>query len=63
MKKQDVMKKKPEELESLLQSLKKELFNLQSASLAGEDSLKKKAKVKTVKRNIARVKTRLRMQQ
>ena len=53
------MKKKTEELESLEASLKKELFNLKSASLAGEDSLKKKARLKVVKRDIARIKTRL----
>ena len=59
MKKLDLMKKKPEELDNLLTSLKKDLFNLNSASLAGEDSLKKKAKIKVVKRDIARIKTRL----
>ncbi|MDA3855297.1 MAG: 50S ribosomal protein L29 [Candidatus Woesearchaeota archaeon] len=59
MKKLDLLKKKPEELESTLISLKKELFNLNSASLAGEDSLKKKAKIKVVKRDIARIKTKL----
>ena len=59
MKKADLLKKKPEELEKLLAELKKELFNLNSASLAGEDSLKKKARLKTVRRNIARIKTRL----
>lgn len=59
MKKQDLMKKKPEELEGLLLSLKKDLFNLNSASLAGEDSQKKKARIKGVKRDIARIKTRL----
>ena len=57
MKKQDLMKKKPEELSDLLISLKKDLFNLNSASLAGEDSLKKKARIKTVKRDIARINT------
>jgi len=57
MKKLDILKKKPEELEKLEQELKKELFNLNSASLAGEDSLKKKARVKAVKRDIARIKT------
>lgn len=59
MKKLDLMNKKVEELDSLLAELKKELFNLTSASLAGEDSLKKKARIKTVKRDIARIKTRL----
>ena len=58
MKKQDIMNKKEDELEGLLTSLKKELFNLKSASLAGEDSQKKKARIKTVKRDIARIKTR-----
>lgn len=59
MKKQDLMKKKVEDLDSLLTSLKKELFGLQSASLAGEDSAKKKSKIKAVKRDIARIKTRV----
>lgn len=59
MKKLELAKKKPEELETLLISLKKELFNLKSASLAGEESLKKKARVKGVKRDIARIKTRV----
>jgi len=59
MKKLDLLKKKPEELAALLVKLKKEMFSLKSASLAGEDSLKKKAKVKTVKRDIARIKTQL----
>jgi len=57
MKKLDILKKKPEELAKLELELKKELFNLSSASLAGEDSLKKKARIKTVKRDIARIKT------
>ena len=57
MKFNDMAKKKPEELEKMLGELKKELFNLNSASLAGEDSIKKKARIKTVKRDIARVKT------
>lgn len=59
MKKQELMKKKAEDLEPLLREKKKELFSLQSASLAGEDSLKKKAKIKAVKRDIARINTRL----
>ena len=59
MKKVELMKKKSEDLDSLLGDLKKELFSLKSASLAGEDSLKKKARIKVVKRDIARIKTRL----
>ncbi len=59
MKKKDLYKKKPEELNKLLQDNKKELFNLKSASLAGEDSQKKKARIKTVKRDVARIKTKL----
>ena len=59
MKKADVMKIKEADLEKKMTGLKKEMFNLKSASLAGEDSLKKKARVKTVKRDIARIKTRL----
>lgn len=57
MKKQELLKKKPEELENLLADLRKELFTLKSASLAGEDSLKKKARIRTVKRDIARILT------
>ena len=57
MKKVEITKKKPEELVKLEKELKKELFNLKSSSLAGEDSQKKKAKIKTVKRDIARIKT------
>ncbi len=59
MKKKDFMKKKIEELPKMLKGLKKELFNLSSASLAGEDSLKKKSKLKVVRRDIARINTRL----
>lgn len=59
MKKQDLYKKKESELNDLLHDSKKELFNLKSASLAGEDSQKKKAKIKVVKRDIARIKTKL----
>ncbi len=59
MKKADMNKKKPEELDSLLKDSKKELFNLRSSSLAGEDSLKKKGRIKSVKKDIARIKTRL----
>ena len=57
MKKLDLKKKKPEEIEALLLTLKKEVFSLQSASLAGEDALKKRARVNVVKRDIARIKT------
>ena len=57
MKKLDILKKKPEELEKLEKELKKELFNLNSASLAGEKKKKKKARIKSVKRDIARIKT------
>lgn len=59
MKKQEVLKKKPEELEKLLEDSKKELFSLKSASLAGEDSMKKKARIASVKKTIARIKTKL----
>jgi len=59
MKKLELSKKKSEEIKTMLDSLKKELFNLKSASLAGEKTIKKKARVKAVKRDIARIKTRL----
>jgi len=59
MKKKELMKKKFDTLVDLARDLKKELFNLRSSSLAGEDSIKKKSKIKTVKRDIARINTRL----
>lgn len=59
MKKKDLYKKSNQDLESELKLSKKELFNLKSSSLAGEDSLKKKARVKSVKKTIARIKTKL----
>ena len=59
MKKADVLKITADKLEDKRRELKKELFNLKSSSLAGEDSLKKKAKVKSVKRDVARIMTRL----
>lgn len=57
MKKLELTSKKPEELEKLLQELKKEMFNLKSSSLAGEDAAKKKGRIKSVKRDIARINT------
>lgn len=57
MKLLDIKKKNPQELEKLLAQNKKELFNLNSASLAGENSNKKKARISSVKRDIARIKT------
>jgi len=59
MKKKELMQKKEAELPTLLRELKKELFNLKSTSLAGEDAVKKKSKVKSVKKDIARLETRL----
>ncbi len=59
MKKFELMKKSEKDIQELEKSLKKDLFNLKSASLAGEDSMKKKARIKVVKRDIARIKTRL----
>ncbi len=59
MKKKDLMSKKEADLEKHLALMKKELFSLRSASLAGEDSLKKKARVKAVRKDIARIYTRL----
>lgn len=57
MKFQELTKLKTEELEKKLFELKKELFSLNSATLTGEDFLKKKARKKTVKLTIARIKT------
>jgi ribosomal protein L29 len=60
MKLLDLKKKSKEELKTLLREKKKELFNLSSASLAGEDSMKKKGRVSGVKKDIARIETLLR---
>ena len=57
MKHQDLVKMSPEKLEEELQKLKKELFSLNSATLTGEEMNKKKARKKTVKTTIARIKT------
>jgi len=62
MKLQDLKKLKPEELEKELFKLKKELFSLNSATLTGEDMMKKKARKKSVKTTIARIKTLLNSQ-
>ena len=59
MKKLDVMNIKSEDLSNKLEELKKELFNLRSASLAGEDAMKKKAKIAGIKKTVARVLTRI----
>ena len=59
MKTQELRKLKKEELEKKLFELKKELFSLNSATLTGEDMMKKKAKKKSVKLTISRVKTLL----
>jgi len=59
MKKQDLMNIKTKDLSKKLEELKKELFGLESNSLAGEDAMKKKAKVKTVKKDISRILTRI----
>ena len=59
MKTQDLKKMKSEELEKKLHELKKELFSLSSATLTGEDMIKKKSRRKTVKKTIAKIKTLL----
>ncbi len=59
MKAVELRKKSAEDLEKQLVEKKKELFSLTSASLAGEDAQKKKAKLKSVKKDIARIKTLL----
>lgn len=59
MKMQELVKMKPEDLEKELAKLKKELFSLNSATLTGEDMMKKKARKKSVKTTIARIKTLL----
>ena len=58
MKKLDIKKIKKDDIEKKLKDFQKELFKLKSTSIAGEDSLKKKGKIKSVKRDIARLKTR-----
>lgn len=59
MKLLDLKKLKTEELETKLRDSKEELFKLNSASLAGEDSMKKKGRISSVKKDIARIKTLL----
>lgn len=59
MKLQDLKKKGSEELEKELLKQKKEMFNLSSVTLTGEDFMKKKSKRKSVKLTIARIKTLL----
>lgn len=63
MKSLELKKMSVDELEKKLVELKKELFNLQSASLAGEDAMKKKGRIKVVKRDVARIKTLLNSQE
>ena len=57
MRRLEVLKLKKEDIEKKLSEFKKELFKLNSMSLGGEDIAKKKAKLKALKKNIARVKT------
>jgi ribosomal protein L29 len=59
MKKLDLMNMKTEDLSKKLEDLKKELFHLRSASLAGEDAMKKKAKAASIKKDVARILTRI----
>ncbi|NQZ84596.1 MAG: 50S ribosomal protein L29 [Nanoarchaeales archaeon] len=59
MKKLDLMNMKFDDLAKKLEELKKDLFNLRSASLAGEDSMKKKAKIAAIKKDVARILTRI----
>lgn len=53
------MNMKFDDLAKKLEELKKDLFNLRSASLAGEDSMKKKAKIAAIKKDVARILTRI----
>ena len=57
MRRLDVLKLKKEEAQKKLNEFKEELFKLNSMSLGGEDTAKKKAKLRALKKNIARVKT------
>lgn len=59
MKAIDVSKKSREELEKMLVESRKQLMLLKSASIGGEDAMKKKGRQKTVKKTIARILTRL----
>ncbi len=58
MKKKDLYKLGIEELEKKLIELRKELFVLKSGGI-GDDSNKKKGKIRVIKRDIARILTRL----
>ena len=59
MKLADLQKMSVQDLEKKLLEQKKEMFNLSSVTLTGEDFIKKKAKRKSVKITIARIKTLL----
>lgn len=59
MKLADLQKLNKEELEKKLIEYKKQMFNLSSVTLTGEDFIQKKAKRKSVKITIARIKTLL----
>lgn len=59
MKLADLQKMSVQDLEKKLFEQKKEMFNLSSVTLTGEDFIKKKAKRKSVKITIARIKTLL----
>ncbi|MFP4401725.1 MAG: 50S ribosomal protein L29 [Candidatus Nanoarchaeia archaeon] len=59
MKLQDLKKLNVDDLEKELLKQKKEMFNLNSVTLTGEDFMKKKSKKKSVKLTIARIKTLL----
>ncbi|MFT4244133.1 MAG: 50S ribosomal protein L29 [Candidatus Woesearchaeota archaeon] len=59
MKLADLQKLSKEELEKQLVEHKKQMFNLSSVTLTGEDFIKKKTKRKSVKITIARIKTLL----
>jgi ribosomal protein L29 len=59
MKRDEIAKIKAEDLDKALLKAKKELFKLSSSSMSGEDAAKKKAKIKTIKKDVARIKTRL----
>ena len=61
MKKKDLMKKKIEELPKLLDKFREELFLIKSSSVSSEDAVKRKGRQSGIRKNIARIKTRMKM--
>ena len=59
MKKSELQKIKSGEAHSKLQEMRGEIFLLKSASLAGEEISKKKARIPQVKKSVAQILTQI----